>query len=728
MKNYKSLHKYSHFLYNKVERHSLCVSICFILLTVLGHAQQDTLALPKSQIVVTARVKQEGKIMLRWAVTTSRAWRKLNVYGYSVTRYTLTRNNEMLSQPVEKHIGVFKPKLLEEWIPVIEKNNNAAVIAQSIYGDSFNVEGQDQLSAIVNLAEEQEQRFTWGLYAADQDYEAALMAGLAFIDTSVDENEKYVYKVISLVPENILPIEEGGVLVGLKDYEALPKPLDFTGAFLDGKAMLSWNYKIHDQTYNSYFVERSTDGQNFSRLNDLPLTRLNNSDKINSERMFYIDSITNGRTYYYRILGKTIFGELSPVSDKVSGKGETVLAYVPKITTKHYLDDKRIILEWDFLKAGNELITGFELSRSDKVKGNYKVVMKNIPPEARKIQYDNLQPTNYLTITAIGKNGSKRTSFPALVQPVDSIPPAQPKGFKGVVDSLGVVTLKWDANTEKDMLGYRVFRGNNKDEEYTQITIAPHEATVFYDSISVKNLNAKVFYTLIAVDQRFNMSPSSEILELKKPDVIKPTQPVFKAYEIKEGKVYLKWAMSSSDDVIKHEIYRRSVHETDWSLMHTAFSRAFEEKIPKTFKTSKSIVDGMVEDWVDVNVEEDNRYSYTIIAVDDSALESDPISPLTLTIPKTSIPPSVARFDSVVDKQNGVIELYWKPYKEENVSNISIYKGLKGKSISLLCNLLPNVKQVRDYKVKPNNEYTYLIRAVFKDGRVSKTETLHVKF
>ena len=706
----------------------LFTTYCLLMCCVLAKAQvQDSLAIQEPQIVVMARPTTDGTIMLRWAVTTSKAWRKLNTYGYELKRYTITRNKTTLTKPVELFLGTFKPKPLQEWMSVIEANDNAAVMAQSLYGDSFDVEGQDELSTIVNLAEEQEQRFTWGLYAADQDYRTAQMAGLGYIDNNVQPNEKYVYKLTALVPENELTIKEGGVFIGVQDHEALPKPLDLASIFMDGKVMLSWNYAIHNQTYNSYFVERSEDGSTFNRLNDLPLTSLNNSDKTDSKRMFYIDSIANGKSYHYRILGKTPFGELSPVSDVVSGKGEKILPYVPRITTRHFLDDKRVILEWEFLEEGNQHIKGFELSRSDKANGNYKVVMKGLPPEARKLQYDSLQPTNYLTITAIGNNGSKRTSFPALVQPVDSVPPIKPIGLKGTIDSLGIVTLSWDANKEEDMLGYRVFRGNNKNEEYSQITVSPHRGTTYYDSISVKNLNSKVYYQLIAVDQRFNMSEPSEVLEVKKPDFIKPTQPVFKSYKIKDSKVFISWANSSSVDVTRHELYRKAQDSTDWKLVHTV------DRIQKAVSSEQNTAQPPTEElptanWTDEDVEEGKQYHYTLVAIDESDLESDPAPALTVIIPKTSMYPPVEGLDSYVDKKNGYIELYWKPYKEDNVAELMVYKGIKDKQLSLLRHVLPDTKRIVDEKVKPNNEYVYMIRAVFKDGRMSETTTLHVKY
>lgn len=697
------------------------------LCAIQTYSQQDSLIVAEPQIVAMARPQQNGRILLRWAVTTPLAWRKLNEHGYELKRYTITRNNTTLPRPVEKSFGVFKPRSLEEWMPLVESNDNAAVMAQSLYGESFDVEGMDQLSAIVNLAEEQEQRFTWGLYAADQDYEVAQMAGLAYVDMEAYPNEKYLYKITSVVPKDVLEIQEGGVFVGLQDYEELPKPLDLAVVFFDGKSMLSWNYAIHNQIYNSYFIERSMDGVSFERLNDLPLTTLNNSEKTDPLRMFYTDSITNGKTYYYRIRGKTPFGEVSPVSEVVSGSGEKQLAYVPHITSKYYEDDKTVLLEWEFMEEGNDLITGFELNRSDNVDGPYKVVVKNIPPEARKVRYDSLMPTNYMTITALGKNGSSRTSFPALVQPVDSVPPAKPKGFHGLVDSLGVVTLSWEANTDEDILGYRIFKGHNKNEEYSQITVSPHQATTYYDSISVKNLNSKVYYQLIAVDQRFNMSEPSETLEIKKPDFIKPTQPVFKSYEIKEGKVHLTWANSSNEDVVKHQIYRREKDSVGWVLIYEIDSRQ------SAVGSTQGAVDSMQYaassmQWTDSEVTEGQQYSYTMIAIDDSALESDPAPPLTVIVHKTTLYPPLEGLYGEVDREKGSITIHWKAYSETNATKIAIYKGMEGKPKNLLKEIPVETKGIVDNKLKPNNTYEYLFRVVFADGGVSGVAVLNVKY
>ena len=650
--------------YKHVTRITTVILVTCLLnsFNIFAQQKQDSIPAITHKIAVMARVQKEGKILLRWAPSTPRAWQLIKKYGVSITRFTITRDKQTLPTPIEKVIGTMIAMPLNEWLPIIDHNDNAAIMAQALYGESFVVEGTDQLSAIVNLSEEQQQRFTWGLYAADQNFITAEMAGLGYTDTDIKNNEKYIYKINSLVPKSHLTIEDGGVFTGLQDYEKLPVPFDLTGLFTDKKTMLSWNYAIQKEIYNSFIVERSIDGTNYKNISNFPLTGLNNSDRTNQKRIFYIDSIVNNKTYHYRVKGITPFGEISPPSEVVSGIGKMVLPYVPRITSKHFLDDKRVILEWEFVPEGNAHIKEFQLNRSHKVNGKYTTVMKNIPPDARKILYDSLQPTNYFTLTAIGKQGSNRTSYPALVQPVDSIPPVKPIQVQGKIDSLGIVSLQWKANIEKDMLGYRVFRGNNKEEEYSQITVSPHKGTSFYDSISVKNLNSNVFYKIIAVDQRFNMSEASDILTIKKPDFIPPTQPVFKNYVIKNGEVFITWAKSSSNDIQKHELYRKE--QDDWELINT----------------------------------------------------------------QKNLKPAVQRLSSYVHKKNGFIELYWKAYTEPNVAELIIYKGKKGEKTTLLKHTLPNTKRITDYLINPNNEYSYSIRAVFKDGTLGKWASILVNY
>ncbi|MCD0469155.1 hypothetical protein [Flavobacterium sp. JAS] len=687
------------------------LTILFLIAIVSGHAQvvsnKDSIITEKKiEIQVIARI-QKNKILLRWAVNDPLAWKKLNKYGYSLERYTVTRDNKTLEKPEKLVLAqVIKPEPLEAWEKLIEINDEAAIVAQALYGEEFAVNGADNLQSIINLSEEMQQRFTFALYTADKDYQIAKKAGLGFEDLSPKQNEKYIYRIISNVPETEMDIAYGGVFVSLKEYEPLPKPMDFTANFTDSSTMLSWNFKILANEYGSYYIERSTDKKIFKRITEKPYTSLSQQNS-NNNRIFYIDSIANNVSYSYRIQGISAFGELGPYSEIVTGKGKKVLKFVPHLTIKEFKDDTTVNLIWEFPEEGDSEISGFELNRSDEDDSKYTTVVKNISVKSRSVVYNKLLGTNYFTLTAIGKNGNNRTSFPMLVQPVDSIPPSKPVGLKGVIDSLGVVKLTWTHNTEKDLLGYRIYKANNPDEEYSQVTISPSEPNTFEDKVVVKTLNSKVYYKIIAVDYRYNMSDFSEPLILKKTDLIPPASPAFTKYEIKDSSIFLEWANSSSDDVAVHQLYRKEDDQKDWSLV-------FETKNKE-------------EKFQDKNVKDGSLYKYTIFAKDESNLVSNPSPGVNLLVPKYSVMPSVKGFFAQANKTTNTIDLSWE-YSNNEVDSFEIYKASDKDALQLIQIVVGKIKRLSDPTITINTTYKYGIRAVYKDGRTSQMDFYTIKF
>ena len=94
------------------------------------------------------------------------------------------RDGKLLPKPEEKDLGIFLPASEKEWQKVVEKNDNAAIVAQSLFGESFEVEmgeQKDKLQGIVNKSQETEQRFAYALMAADLDFEVAKIAKAVII-------------------------------------------------------------------------------------------------------------------------------------------------------------------------------------------------------------------------------------------------------------------------------------------------------------------------------------------------------------------------------------------------------------------------------------------------------------------------------------------------------------------------------------------------------------------
>jgi uncharacterized protein len=691
--------------------------IILLLIATLGWSQtkpKPKVALEKIQpekkveVRVIGRV-QKNKILLRWAVTEALAWKKCNKYGYQLERYTITRDGKILEKPekliLSKNIA---PEPLGKWekVVAVDKNENAGIIAQAIYGKSFAVKGEKGLQAIINESEESVQRFTYALFASDHDFEIAKKAGLGYEDTSVKANEKYLYRVISNVPVTEMPIEYGGAVLTLSEYADLPKPMDFLAIFKDKETLLSWNFKDLMNEYGSYNIERSTDKKNFTRLNAKPYTSMNVAD--NGSRIFYTDSITNGQQYSYRIQGISAFGELGPYSEVLSGTGKSVLKYTAHLTTQEFKNDKVVKLSWEFPNEGTPEIESFELNRADEDDAQkYEMVLKNIPAASRSVVYDKLKASNYFTITAIGKNGDKTTSFPLLVQPIDSIPPAKPMGLKGTIDKTGVVKLNWTPNTENDLMGYRIYKSYNPKAEFVLLTGSTVAEEVFTETIPVKNSNSNVYYKISAVDNRYNTSPESEVLVLKKPDITPPSAPVFIKYVVKNNQIQLQWANSNSANVVAHYLYRSTNNQNPPQLL--------------------AEIKDKTDVYTDAKATEGNQYSYTIVAKSESGLESLPSPALGIALPKVSLVPEIKGFYAQINANKDGIELSWK-YKQAELDHFELYKAIQGKPLQILLMPAFTTKTITDTNLTINTNYHYAIRAVYKDGRMSKMSEYTIKF
>jgi fibronectin type 3 domain-containing protein len=665
-------------------------------------------SLPSVQLL--SRV-QENQILLRWAVNEPIAWKKTNTSGFILEKYVFFKNGKRLVTPQKLWSKPIKAAPLETWQEIVEKDNYAAIIAQALYGEHFNVGGNaGKLADIVNQSQELEQRFSFALLAADMNFEASTKAGWGYTDLEVKPTEKYAYKIKSALPQEQLAIKSAAVLAGLKDFEPLPAPIDLQGVFGDKNAIITWEYKLFKNIYTSYQLERSTDGAPFTPVSTEPLVNLNDKPNAPAKRMYYIDSLAqNNRTYYYRVQGISPFGEKGAYSKTISGQGKPILPYTPRIRDfKFTKNPNEAVIVWEFPKEGEVITEKFQLNQSDKDEGPYTVVIDNIAVSQREITYSELDASNYITITAVGKTpNQKKTSFSRLIQPIDSIPPTIPTELEGTIDSLGVARINWKMNVEKDFLGYRVFRGFTAKEEPAQITVAPITTNQYIDTIEVKNLNSKVYYQLVAVDKRFNHSKKSTVVALEKPDVIPPTAPVFSNYKIKNGTVQLSW-FNSSEENATHSISRKNLTDnTAWQEIYTATDT--------------------LQMYTDTSVEADKTYTYTIKAIDKSGLESLPSAPLTISIIHLKPKGLMKEINFNVYREDNYIELFWRA-DDRNIIEYTVYKQENEKDPTTWRIVPVSVKRIIDTAVNPNTVYTYHIRATLSNGTFTQVKKVEIKF
>ncbi len=677
----------------------------------------------KARLFAVARASKTG-IMIRWAPTDYSTWKQCNQYGYVIEKYTIVKNNQTLSKFEQSQTPVtLLPKPLAAWETLATNNDYAAAIAQALYGEDFDVtmtnnkpNGTDPVSSMINETQKSDQRYTMAMYGADHSFEGAALAGLAYKDENVKKGEKYFYRIYAKVPANIKKIDTATVFIGLADYKPLPKPSDILIQFGDKSAMLSWDFETFKEYYTSYIVERSADGsKNFTALSDKPATNLSNTqDKPGQGAITYLDSLGNNDTvYHYRIAGVSLFGDNGPYSNVAMGKGKNIIYTTPGISASEIDEKGNYYLTWQMEDSLNAIIKAFKVNQSEYIDGPFSIYKNDIPVIDRKIKIDkdSLKASNYFTVTAISKDGEEKTSFPYLIQPQDTVPPAVPTGLSAVIDSLGVVTIKWNANTEKDLQGYRIFKTNVKGHELIPVKDSLYDTNQATDTTTIKSLNSKLYYTIKAVDIRYNQSDYAALIEVTKPDVVPPSQPLLANYEVMDDGIKLIWNNSPDEDVVMHNVYRKTIGTAaDWLLLQSYRDKKIQQHTDKTCEANK-------------------MYSYTIIAIDSSKLESLPAVPITIEFAEKRIKNAIKSLDGEVDRDNRQITLNWKLLPDiKNIKQFELYRGEDKVGMSLYKIIEKEVATFLDKDLLVNTKYKYAIRVVFENGKTSDFVTKNLTY
>ena len=687
---------------------NVVTSLALLLVCWTGFAQSDS---TQNQISVVARPSPDS-IVLRWAPLHADAWIRSVRDGFTIERYTLVRDNKIVNPPEKKQLSpsVILPWPLERWELLVQDNKYAAIAAQALFGSDFemSMDGADVFQ-IVNKVQENMMRFSFALYAADLSVPVSIALGLRLTDKDVRKDEKYLYRIFSIHQGDTI---RGSLFTGPGEY-SLPQPLDFSAEFKGNIVSLKWDQSYHKGIYTAYIVERAEQDGEFVRIADDALVTLTPEDKPETRYQYATDSLPEAnKEYAYRVRGLTPFGEIGPPSDTVRGRGAVIVRVVPYITEDNSPDNQVIDLKWEFPVSVEAGIKGFEVRRSS----NPKVKPKTIHPHVlgasiRSFRDHAPEQNNYYQVIALGLAGEEFKSPLRLSQLVDSIPPAAPTGLLGQVDENGMATLQWKPNQERDIYGYRIYRGNNRKAEFSQVTTEPIARAGFVDSVNLNTLDRFIYYQVMAIDRNQNHSDLSDILEIPLPDKIPPVPPVFLPVTASQEGVWLQWVPSSSDDVHHYAVYTQPVGRQEWTLMAT---------VPHT---EDSILSYRVAE-----LEEGIRMNFTLVAVDGAGLESVPCAPVTASRLVNPIKPAVIVSAPEVNREEKLVRIKWV-YQQQGVARYQIYRAREGEAIRLYQTIPSGENSFTDRQLVVNSKYAYQVVALFSSGaRSALSEEIIVNY
>lgn len=684
------------------------IAVLFLLSGGIAKAQiPDPPAPEKPASTVSIVAKSFGdSIVLRFAPTTIEGWKFGNAYGYNIYRYLIVEDEEnVIENPQSTLITKtpLKPLSVEEIERLYITDTYAGVVAQAIYGSTFNINSEDKNTNLVNLANEMANRYSFALFSCDVSVNAARSHGLIYIDKDIKYGNKYLYYVKPVKPDTFCLNDSAAIFIAVNDTFRTPVPANVYAAFEDKSVVVSWEGEAMEQVFSAYNIERSDDGgKTFHKINDLPVVNISAYEDKKLRRMMYSDSIPfNEKEYFYRVTGITPFGEISKPSEVVSGLGKTMLIGVnPIMLAPEVTKEFKLKLNWEFPEKHEKDIKGFIIEKSDDADGIFSQISDTLGINIRTFTDKNAENVNYYQVCAISKSDYTYCSFPSLAQIADSIPPAVPIGLKGIIDSLGIVNINWTHNNEKDLMSYKVYRSNFSEGDFVQVNTEMLFDTEFTDTIPLNNLSKNIFYAVTAQDKNYNESGMCTPVKILKPDTIPPVAPVIRKYEISDKGIKIHFTLSSSEDVKTNLLYRKENNENDWKLIEI---------------NENDILSGLI---IDSTVTGGNIYNYMMEAVDESGLKSINNNIITIKTNYRAIDPSIPLKISSGENGRSVV-INWN-YDDKNIRKILIYKSSGAEDMILFRTLNPEDKKYIDTEVKIGSQYNYRCQTILVNGTRSK--------
>lgn len=612
------------------------------MLSTTAAVSQD---LPKVEVTATYDSLNQ-KILLRWAPNNPRFWLLANEYGYTVEKYFYQRDGELLDIPLRRDILIegLSPKKLDLWEDIVQANDYAAIAAQSVYGEGFKLgDSQNGIISIVNKQKEIKSRFSFALFAADQSIEVASFLGLYYEDFNVNENERYLYRVFANVPDSVLRADTASIYYGPNDFTTLPAPVTESIAQKDRNIVLKWLSAPYRNIFSSYIVQRSFDGKNFKAVNSLPTLNLDSGPSKSNLFNTYIDTAKYSGKAFYRIIGKNTFGQLSPPSDTLSiEKLKPIDVPLPQIDSINF-DKKSNNIFWS-AKGDTEYIEKVFLEKAQESEGNYQLVQLDSLPRDFVLKDHLPDEINYYRV-GITARDHINYSLPFLFQNIDSIPPSKPTFSEYFVkDSL--LSLSWDANSENDLAGYRIYKSQRPNAEPAMIYDESKLDTVAVFAENLSFTNNERYYYLVAFDDNGNASELSDRFTVELPDIVPPSPPQISSITKIKDSVKIEIIYSSSEDVESYLLYRK-IGNSLYKLIH------------QFGNTTGQIIDV---------VEIEGNYKYRLVALDKAGNEG-----VSKAFPFKVLFNSKTEFEYRVIENEDSYEILWAVPKSTKVNKVKVY-------------------------------------------------------
>lgn len=301
----------------------------------------------------------------------------------------------------------------------------------------------------------------------------------------------------------------------------------------------------------------------------------------------------------------------------------------------------------------------------------------------------------------VGANGLESpTSDTVAYRAADATPPAPPTGVVAVADT-GSITIRWEPNRERDLLGYQIERSSD-DARISRLLLNDSiiTATSILDRLP-RQSETSYGYVVTAIDRSYNRSKPSAMIFARMPDVAPPTAPTIAGLEVNDGKATMRWMPNSERDVARYRVYRSNDERRKPQRVGETSGSEFTEPLAG-----------------------DGRYFYSLSAVDSSGNEGAQSQPVAITYrhQQRPAPPRSVK----VERGKEHLQIRWEAPTAAVAGYVITRIELKSGEKRTIAQPNNTERQFKDWHVDGSAEYEYIVQSRDSEWRLSEGVAVRV--
>lgn len=537
--------------------------------------------------------------------------------------------------------------------------------------------------------------------------------GISYFDDQVEKGKAYQYKVVKIIGSEEKLVGISNYIVA-NNFTVEPPVKEVKVKVNVSKAEISW--KPEDDRFYAVNIYRSSSLNRLAtKINDNPVmissTPDQNGDVKIPEVLFVDDSLQENITYSYYLAGLDFFGKETAPSQTVIVSVDDVTPPPAPVNVKETIDNPKVNLVWDNPIA--EDFAGTNIYRSTKSEGPFGRVNNAMLPSSSNSYVDETKISGgyYYYVASVDTAGNEAASRKVFAEIYDITPPSKPQEFAAVADT-GKVVLKWEMNPEPDLMGYLIYRtvDKNKKDNFVLLNADPVLSNQYIEKLPF-NAKNKFLYRLIAIDSSYNKSEPSELVSVRMPDILPPSQPFIKEVREEEDKIIIEWIPNVDADLMGYHLFRAVGSDT----------AKFEQ-------LNINLLPGSSFRYTDRLTEAGQQYFYSLQALDSTGNRSaisNIYSGSRMAVQAEGIRITSAK--ASYKKKTKDVQISWKSEEDNDFLGYVIYRKEGQESPLRPLTGMLRLNDHTDNQVKGGFNYFYEIRAYSKSGAISKSEILEIE-